>query len=125
MAANTSKEISSPVTGTREVPPRRRERRVFPYLALIPAALFVAGLMLLPIGATIYHSFTNWDGLTSTFIGMRNFSLILHNPIVSQIFLNSVERREQPQARVVLIFRHHPTRTGQGPYKEVSAVIHE
>lgn len=90
MAANTSEEISSPVTGAREVPRGRRERRPFPYLALVPAALFVVVLMVLPIGATIYHSFTNWDGLTSTFIGMRNFSLILHNPIVSEIFLNSV-----------------------------------
>jgi len=90
MAAKTSEEISSPVTGARKVPRRRRERRVFPYFALVPAALFVIGLMLVPIAATIYHSFTNWDGLTSTFIGLQNFSLILHNPIVSQIFLNSV-----------------------------------
>jgi ABC-type sugar transport system permease subunit len=90
MAANTSEEIRSPVTGRGEVPRRHRERRVFPYFALVPAALFVIGLMLVPIAATIYHSFTNWDGLTSTFIGLQNFSLILHNPIVSQIFLNSV-----------------------------------
>jgi multiple sugar transport system permease protein len=90
MAADTSEEIVDPVTGATGVARVRRARRVFPYFALIPAALLVAGLMLLPIGATIYHSFTNWDGLTSTFIGVRNFSLILHNPIVSQIFLNSV-----------------------------------
>jgi ABC-type sugar transport system permease subunit len=90
MAANTSEEISSPATGAREIPRAPRERRLFPYLALIPAALFVVVLMVLPIGATIYHSFTNWDGLTSTFIGMRNFTLILHNPIVSEIFLNSL-----------------------------------
>jgi len=90
MAANTSEEISRPAAGAREVSRRRRERRFFPYLALIPAAVFVLVLMVLPIGATIYHSFTNWDGLTSTFIGWRNFSLLLRNPIVSQIFLNSV-----------------------------------
>ena len=90
MAANTSEEISSPVTGARERPRGPRERRLFPYFALIPAALFVVVLMVLPIGATIYHSFTNWDGLTSTFIGVRNFTLILHNPIVSEIFLNSL-----------------------------------
>jgi ABC-type sugar transport system permease subunit len=90
MSANTSGEIVDPVIGATEEARARRTRRAFPYFALIPAALFVIGLMLLPIGATIYHSFTNWDGLTSTFIGLRNFSLILHNPIVSQIFLNSV-----------------------------------
>jgi multiple sugar transport system permease protein len=90
MAADTSEEMVDPGTGATEEARARRTRRVFPYFALVPAALFVIGLMLLPIAATIYHSFTNWDGLTSTFIGLRNFSLILHNPIVSQIFLNSV-----------------------------------
>lgn len=90
MAADMSEEIADSATGVTEVPRTRRTRRIFPYLALIPAALFVIGLMLLPIGATIYHSFTNWDGLTSSFIGLQNFSLILHNPIVSEIFLNSI-----------------------------------
>ena len=41
MAANTSEELSSPATGAREMPRGPRERRLFPYLALIPAALFV------------------------------------------------------------------------------------
>jgi ABC-type sugar transport system permease subunit len=90
MAADTSEEIGGRMAGADEAPRPRRPHRVFPYLALIPAALFVVVLMVLPIGATIYHSFTNWDGLTSDFIGLRNFSLILHNPIVSEIFLNSV-----------------------------------
>jgi ABC-type sugar transport system permease subunit len=90
MAADTSEEIGSRTAGAEQAPRPRRSHRVFPYLALIPAAAFVVVLMVLPIGATIYHSFTNWDGLTSNFIGLRNFSLILHNPIVSQVFLNSV-----------------------------------
>lgn len=70
--------------------PRRRQRRVFPYLALVPAALFVVMLMVVPIGDTILHSFTNWDGITSTFIGLQNYRLIIHNPITSEIFLNSL-----------------------------------
>jgi multiple sugar transport system permease protein len=90
MAADTSQEIGSRMAGADQAPRPRRSHRVFPYLALIPAAAFVVVLMVLPIGATIYHSFTNWDGLTSNFIGLQNFSLILHNPIVSQVFLNSV-----------------------------------
>jgi multiple sugar transport system permease protein len=90
MAADTSQEIGSRTAGADQAPRPRRSHRVFPYLALIPAAAFVVVLMVLPIGATIYHSFTNWDGLTSNFIGLQNFSLILHNPIVSQVFLNSV-----------------------------------
>lgn len=69
---------------------RRGKRRLFPYLALVPATLFVVVLMVLPIGATIEHSFTNWDGLTSNFIGLQNFNLIVRNPIISEVFLNSL-----------------------------------
>ena len=70
--------------------PRRSRRRVFPYVALVPATLFVVVLMVVPIGDTILHSFTNWDGITTTFIGLENYSLILRNPITSEIFLNSL-----------------------------------
>jgi multiple sugar transport system permease protein len=69
---------------------RRRKWRVFPYLALVPATVFVVVLMVLPIGATIEHSFTNWDGITSNFIGLQNFTLIIRNPIISEVFLNSL-----------------------------------
>jgi len=70
--------------------PKHGERRLFPYLALAPATLLVVVLMLIPICETVMHSFTNWDGITSNFIGLRNFSLIVHNPITSEILLNSV-----------------------------------
>jgi ABC-type sugar transport system permease subunit len=68
----------------------RKRRNAFSYVALLPAAVLVLGLMVLPIGETIYHSFTNWDGVTSTFIGFRNFELIFHNPIISQVLVNSL-----------------------------------
>jgi ABC-type sugar transport system permease subunit len=70
--------------------PARIRRSAFPYLAVLPAAALVLVLMVLPIGETIYHSFTNWDGLTSTFIGLENFRLIFQNPVSNQVFLNSV-----------------------------------
>jgi ABC-type sugar transport system permease subunit len=75
---------------------RRRARlphvrwNAFPYVALLPAATLVLGLLLVPIIATIYHAFTNWDGLTSTFIGVKNFELIFRDPLVYQVFLNSL-----------------------------------
>jgi multiple sugar transport system permease protein len=91
MAPKAAEDIGSPVTDGNEAPPKPgKRRRLFPYLALVPATAFVVVLMVLPIGATIYHSFTNWDGISSNFIGLKNFSLILHNPIVSEILLNSV-----------------------------------
>jgi multiple sugar transport system permease protein len=77
---------------TRAVPDRKARRfrwNAFPYLAVLPAAALVIILMVAPIGETIYRSFTNWDGLTSSFIGLENFSLIFHNPVSDQVFLNS------------------------------------
>jgi multiple sugar transport system permease protein len=67
----------------------RFRRNVFPYLAVLPAAALVIVLMVLPIGETIYRSFTNWDGLTSNFIGLENFRLIFQNPVLIQVFENS------------------------------------
>ena len=59
---------------------QRSAGMLFPYLAVLPAAALVIILMVLPIGETIYRSFTNWDGLTSSFIGMTNFRLIFSEP---------------------------------------------
>jgi multiple sugar transport system permease protein len=86
---NANAAAGSPSQG-RKWPPRRRRWRLFPYVALVPATAFVVGLMVLPIGATIEHSFTNWDGVTSNFIGLQNFNLIVRNPIISEVFLNSL-----------------------------------
>jgi ABC-type sugar transport system permease subunit len=62
---------------------------LFPYLAVLPAAALVIVLEVLPIGETIYRSFTNWDGLTSSLIGLENFRLIFQNPVIIQVFVNS------------------------------------
>lgn len=62
---------------------------LFPYLAVLPAAALVIVLEVLPIGETIYRSFTNWDGLTSNLIGLENFRLIFQNPVITQVFVNS------------------------------------
>lgn len=72
----------------RKVP--RVRWNAFPYLAVLPAAALIILLMVLPIGETIYRSFTNWNGLTSSFIGLENFRLIFQNPVSNQVFVNSV-----------------------------------
>lgn len=80
-----------------ETPPLLRQRirkafdaHAFPYVALLPVLILVLGLMVTPIGLTIYHSFTNWDGISSVWIGLGNFKLLLSNPIIGQVLLNSV-----------------------------------
>src|SRR5579875_645959 len=55
---------------------RGLRRRAFSYVALIPATVFVLGLLIVPIFETFYHSFTNWDGISSNFIGLGNYRLL-------------------------------------------------
>jgi multiple sugar transport system permease protein len=68
----------------------RTKRNLFPYLAVLPALVLVLGLMVLPIVSTVEHSFTNWDGLTSNFIGLENYRLIFSNPVIYQVLVNSL-----------------------------------
>jgi multiple sugar transport system permease protein len=68
----------------------RRKRNVFPYVAALPAAILVLALLVYPVVDTIYHSFTNWNGLSSSWIGLENFRLIVSNPVVEQVFVNSL-----------------------------------
>jgi ABC-type sugar transport system permease subunit len=69
---------------------RAVRRRGFSYAALIPATIFVLGLLIVPIIETVYHSFTNWNGLSSHFVGVENFRLLFDNPVFSQVLVNSV-----------------------------------
>jgi multiple sugar transport system permease protein len=50
----------------------RRESLVG-YLSLFPAFLLLAIFIGYPILNTIFHSFTNWDGVTSEWIGIKNY----------------------------------------------------
>src|SRR6202158_666234 len=36
-------------------------------------------MLLLPIGQTVYYSFTNWDGFSSKWIGTANYSHLFHD----------------------------------------------
>ena len=36
-------------------------------------------MLLLPIGQTVYYSFTNWDGFSSKWIGTANYSHLFHS----------------------------------------------
>ena len=61
-----------------ELPKARRRARKSPLAAqrqrmgllfTLPVAALIGPLLLLPIGQTVYYSFTNWDGFTSQWIG--------------------------------------------------------
>ncbi|MFN8661082.1 MAG: sugar ABC transporter permease [Thermomicrobiales bacterium] len=57
----------------------RRREQIFAYLSLVPAFLLVAAVIWYPVTQTIYHSFTDWNGAVSTWIGWENYQRIVSN----------------------------------------------
>ena len=58
-------------------------------LFLLPAAVLVGGLLLLPIGIGIYHSLYNWHpGYASPFVGFANYTELAGNSLFREIFRN-------------------------------------
>jgi multiple sugar transport system permease protein len=41
--------------------------------------------MIIPIGQAIYYSFTNWDGSSSQWVGLRNYQSLLQDPTTGQV----------------------------------------
>jgi multiple sugar transport system permease protein len=57
----------------------RRRESLIAYLSLLPAFLLVAVVIWYPVSRTLYQSFTDWNGATSTWIGWRNYERIVAN----------------------------------------------
>jgi multiple sugar transport system permease protein len=49
----------------------------------------IGSLLLLPIGQTIYHSFTIWDGITTQWVGSSTYSHLIHRPEFIQVLENN------------------------------------
>jgi ABC-type sugar transport system permease subunit len=49
----------------------------------------VGALLLYPIGQTVYYSFTQWDGLTSRWVGTSTYSRLLDSPDFQQVLKNN------------------------------------
>ena len=45
----------------------------------LPALALVIGLIAVPIGQAVYYSFTQWDGITTTWIGPSTWSQAFHH----------------------------------------------
>ena len=66
---------------------RRRTGRAF----VLPLVALVAVCVGLPLGQAVYYSFTSWDGLTATYVGLSNYTnSIFNNPNIEQIIVNNV-----------------------------------
>jgi ABC-type sugar transport system permease subunit len=51
--------------------------------------VLVAVLLLYPIGETIYYSFTAWDGLTATWLGVKAYTNLLQSPDFISVLENN------------------------------------
>lgn len=65
-------------TRTRHLTLRRR-RQISGFLFALPAIALVVGFIGIPIGQAVYYSFTQWNGLTSTWIGTATWTQAFHN----------------------------------------------
>lgn len=64
-------------------------RRRAGLLFSLPVLALVGGLLLVPIGQTVYYSFTQWDGLTATWVGTSTYSRLLYSPDFQQVLKNN------------------------------------
>ena len=55
----------------------------------LPAIAVVLSLLALPIGQAVYYSMTDWNGLTSTWIGPSAYVTALKNPIFWRVIENN------------------------------------
>ena len=57
---------------------RKNDIAITPWLFLLPAVLFFATYVIVPIGQSFWISFHMWDGLgEKTFVGMDNYERLL------------------------------------------------
>lgn len=57
----------------------RRRRQLYGLVFALPAIGLVVGFIGIPLGQAVYYSFTQWDGLTSTWVGVSAWSQAFHN----------------------------------------------
>lgn len=66
-------------------------KKVMPgYLFLLPAMLFFVAFVLYPLFKAVIISFYNYNGVTSTFVGLSNFTTLLTDEVFTKSILNTV-----------------------------------
>ncbi len=66
-----------------------RRNQLIGTAAVLPAFLIVVGFMAFPIAYALFISFTKTNGLRYTWIWFENYTKLLSDPIVHQVFLNN------------------------------------
>ncbi|MBN9610754.1 MAG: sugar ABC transporter permease [Actinobacteria bacterium] len=67
----------------------RARRGPIGILMTVPAFVLVVALLGVPIGQAVYYSMTNWDGLTTTWIGPSTYLREFSNPAFWRVLQNN------------------------------------
>ena len=88
---------ATPLDGpAREAVPRRRRRslrrsqHIAGLLFALPVIVLELALLAVPIGQAVYYSFTRWDGIGSTWIGIGNYQRLFGDPNFWRVVLNNL-----------------------------------
>jgi multiple sugar transport system permease protein len=65
---------------------RRRRAGI---LFSLPVVVLVGAMLLLPVGQTVYYSFTNWDGFTAAWVGLANYRHLFHDSEFIRVLENN------------------------------------
>jgi multiple sugar transport system permease protein len=68
---------------------RRAEQRAG-LLFVLPVVVVYTVLLALPIAQTFWYSLTEWNGITSTFLGLDNYRRLFNDPTFWRVVLNNV-----------------------------------
>jgi ABC-type sugar transport system permease subunit len=88
-------EVEGPLVGQHAIAARRGRSRLSTsrhragFLFSLPVIVLTAALLFLPIVQTFYYSFTSWDGLTSTPVGLDNYVRLLNDAHFWRVLLNN------------------------------------
>ena len=68
----------------------RRSQRLAGIAFALPVIVLELALLAVPIGQAVYYSFTRWDGIQSTWIGLANYQRLFGDPNFWRVVLNNV-----------------------------------
>lgn len=55
------------------------DEKIFACISITPALISLLVLMAIPLICVVVYSFTEWDGVNATFIGLQNYKDLFHN----------------------------------------------
>jgi multiple sugar transport system permease protein len=67
----------------------RRSQHIAGIVFALPVIILELVLLAVPIGQAVYYSFTRWDGIQSTWIGLENYQRLFADPNFWRVVLNN------------------------------------